>query len=77
MRKKFMGESTKSYRTVESINEAADKGASSICSMGSQKKLPFSLEDLHFVPAQVSKIPLNVDEKVNVKVTIGPASKSP
>ncbi len=77
MRKKFMGESTKSYRTVESINEAADKGASSICSMGSQKKLPFSLEDLHFVPAQVSKIPLNVDEKVNVKVTIGPASKKP
>ncbi len=45
--------------------------------MGSLKKMPFSLDDLHFVPAQVSKIPLNTNEEVNIKAVIGPEAKKP
>ncbi len=59
------------------IRSVADKGSSLLCSMGSLKKMPFSLDDLHFVPAQVSKIPLNTDEEVNIKVVIGSAAKKP
>ncbi len=39
--------------------------------------MPFSLDDLHFVPAQVSKIPLNTNEEVSVKAVIGPEAKKP
>ena len=77
MRKKFLGESSEFYRTVADISNVADKGASTIGSMGSKRKTPFSLDDLHFVPAQISKIPLNSDEQVNTKVTIGPEAKKP
>jgi glutamate synthase domain-containing protein 2 len=45
--------------------------------MGSLKKMPFSLDDLHFLPAQVSKIPLNTNEEVNIKTAIGPETKRP
>ena len=45
--------------------------------MGSLKKMPFSLDDLHFLPAQVSKIPLNTDEEVSIKTVIGPEAKKP
>lgn len=47
----------------------AETGKSLISSMGSLKKLPFSLNDLHFLPAQV-KIPLNLEEEVNIEVNI-------
>ena len=77
MRKKFLGENTEFYRTVASISDVADKGVSALVSMGSQKKMPFSLDDLHFIPAQIAKIPLNLDEPVNTKVTIGPQAKKP
>jgi glutamate synthase domain-containing protein 2 len=46
-------------------------------SMGSLKKLPFSLEDLYFVPAQVNKIPINQEEPVNTTVIIGPSAQKP
>jgi glutamate synthase domain-containing protein 2 len=45
--------------------------------MGSLKKMPFSLNDLHFVPAQIFKIPLNTNEEVSIKTIIGPRAKKP
>ena len=77
MRKRLLGESREFYQTVADIAAVADKGASMVCSMGSQKKMPFSLDDFHFVPAQIAKIPLNTSEQVNTSVTIGPAAKKP
>ncbi len=59
------------------IRTVAEKGKSTLCSMGSLRKMPFSLNDLHFVPAQVFKIPLNRDEEVNMKVVVGPEAKKP
>jgi methylamine---glutamate N-methyltransferase subunit C len=77
MRKKFLGESSEFYRTLSNIDNMANTGISTIGSMGSQKKMPFSLDDLHFIPAQISKIPLDTDEQVNSKVTIGSEAKKP
>jgi glutamate synthase domain-containing protein 2 len=45
--------------------------------MGSPKKMPFSLADLHFVPAQILQIPLNRSEEVNTEVVIGPEAEKP
>ncbi len=77
MRKRLLGENREFYRTVADITDAAEKGVSKVCSMGSQKRMPFSLDDFHFVPAQVSRLPLNADELVNLKVTIGPQAAKP
>jgi len=77
MRKKRSSESEEFYQAVVDIKDMAFSGSSIVRSMGSPKKLPFSLDDLHFVPAQVHKIPLNKEEKVNTEVVIGPASKKP
>ena len=77
MRKKLLDENREAYRIMEEIANIADKGKSKLCSMGSQKRMPFSLNDLHFVPAQVSKIPLNTSETVNTQVVIGPDAKKP
>jgi glutamate synthase domain-containing protein 2 len=77
MRKKLHGEDLYSYQKIEEINNIAEKGVSTIGSMGSQKRLPFSFDDLHFVPAQIAKIPLNQDEQVNTVLTIGPQAKKP
>ncbi len=77
MRKKRSSESDDFYQTVVDIKDMASSGSSIVRSMGSLKKLPLSLDDLHFVPAQVHKIPLNKEEKVNTWVVIGPASKKP
>ncbi len=77
MRKKLLDENEKAYRTMEEITNIADKGKSTLCSMGSQKKLPFSFDDLHFVPAQISKIPLNTNQIVNTQVIIGTEAKKP
>ena len=65
------------FSTISQIKNVADKGKSILSSMGSLKKMPFSLNDLHFVPAQVSKIPLNTTEEVSTKVVIGPNTKKP
>jgi methylamine---glutamate N-methyltransferase subunit C len=77
MRKKLLDENEETYKTMEEITTIADKGKSTLCSMGSLKKLPYSLNDLHFVPAQISKIPLNTNEIVNTQVIIGPQAKKP
>jgi glutamate synthase domain-containing protein 2 len=77
MSKKGLDEKEEFYPAMAEISNVADKGTSTLCSMGSLKKMPFSLNDLHFVPAQVFKIPLNRNEKVNIKVVIGPEAKKP
>jgi methylamine---glutamate N-methyltransferase subunit C len=77
MRNKLPDEDSSIYQALTEINRIADKGQSTVGSMGSQKKMPFSLDDLHFVPAQVSKIPLNSNEAINTTVIIGPQAKKP
>ncbi|MGZ7049581.1 MAG: glutamate synthase-related protein [Methanobacterium sp.] len=77
MRKKGSNEDDSFYQDIVNIKEMAATGSSTVSSMGSLKKLPFSLNDLHFIPAQVQKIPLNSDEDVNTEVKIGPESKKP
>ena len=77
MSKEGLNEREKLNPTMIEIRNVADKGKSMLCSMGSLKKMPFSLNDLHFVPAQVFKIPLNTNEEVNIKTVIGPEAKKP
>ncbi len=77
MRKKSSSEEPEFYKQVADIKQIAASGRSIIASMGSRKRLPFSLDDLHFIPAQVSKIPLNKEEKVSTEVVIGPSAKKP
>ncbi|MCJ7632135.1 FMN-binding glutamate synthase family protein [Candidatus Bathyarchaeota archaeon] len=77
MKQKGVDEEEEFYRTMVDISNVADKGTSILCSMGSPKKMPFSLNDLHFIPAQVFKIPLNTSEQVNTEVVIGPEAKKP
>ncbi|SNQ59616.1 glutamate synthase-related protein [Candidatus Methanoperedens nitratireducens] len=71
MRKKRSDEDGSFYQGIVNIKDIANTGESIPCSMGSLKKLPFSLDDLHFVPAQVDRIPLNRDEEVNTAIVIG------
>jgi glutamate synthase domain-containing protein 2 len=75
MRKKSSKEDNEFYQMIVDIKDMAASRSSIIRSMGSLKKMPFSLNDLHFVPAQVYKIPLNIEDKVNTEVIIGPKSE--
>lgn len=75
MRKKKSDEDDSFYESMVNIKDMAASGKSTISSMGSLKKLPFSFNDLHFIPAQVNKIPLNSEDDVETEVTIGPVSK--
>ena len=77
MRKKALDEDEGSYRTMVDISNAAEKGTSTLCSMGSHKEMPFSLDDFHFVPAQIFKVPLNDSEMVSLETVIGPESRKP
>jgi methylamine---glutamate N-methyltransferase subunit C len=77
MRKKGLDEEESSYRKMVEISNAADKGTSTLCSMGSHKNMPFSLDDLHFIPAQVFRTPLNENQEVRMEVVIGPGAKKP
>jgi glutamate synthase domain-containing protein 2 len=74
---KGLDEREEIYSKTNEIRYLAEKGTSMLCSMGSLKKMPCSLDDLHFVPAQVSKIPLNTDEEVSIEAVIGPGAKKP
>ncbi|CDG64742.1 glutamate synthase [Methanobacterium sp. MB1] len=64
------------YNKMVEINDKSHN-ISSISSMGSVKKLSFSWDDLHFLPAQIKNIPLNQEDPVEAEVTIGPESKKP
>lgn len=77
MRKKRSDEAASFYQTVVDIKDMAATGNSVLRSMGAVKKLPFSLDDLHFVPAQVHRIPLNREDDVNTRVRIGADAKKP
>lgn len=77
VRKQRAAESDAVYGSMIGIKVIADTGKSTIAAMGSQKRLPFTLDDLHFIPAQVHRIPLNREDPVAMGVTIGPAAKRP
>ncbi len=77
MRKKKKDEDIIAYQKMVDIKTMAETGKSVVRSMGSPKKIPFSFDDLHFVPAQISKIPLNKEQDVKINVSIGPNAKKP
>jgi glutamate synthase domain-containing protein 2 len=62
---------------VTGIKDVAILGKSVLAEMGSLRELPFSLDDLFFLPAQVSRFPLNADEEVDTTITIGPRAQRP
>jgi len=76
IRKISKRENAFSYQEVVDIKDKS-AGMEMVASMGSQKELPFKLDDLHFIPAQLSRIPVNADEPVNTTVVIGPEAKKP
>lgn len=76
-RKKKHNEDDQFYMKMGDIKEIAISGKSKVSSMGSPKKIQFSFDDIHFIPAQVNKIPLNADEHVNSEVLIGPKARKP
>jgi glutamate synthase domain-containing protein 2 len=77
MRKQKLHEDCDFYRTVYDIKSVAATGKSTIRAMGSVKKLPFSLDNIHLLPAQVYRIPLNAGDPVNTKLVLGPNAKKP
>lgn len=77
MRKKRSDEDKKLYETIVDIREMSLNQESTVVSMGSLKKLPFSLEDIHLIPAQINKIPLNRDEFVNLEFKLGGQARKP
>jgi glutamate synthase domain-containing protein 2 len=77
MRKQKPQEDCDFYRGVYDIKEVAATGESIIRAMGSRKRMPFSLDDLHFLPAQVWKIPVNKEDPVNTGITLGPQAEKP
>jgi glutamate synthase domain-containing protein 2 len=76
MRKPDNDENPSFYQKMVEIKDKT-RNISVVDSMGSTKKLPFSLDDLHFLPAQVKRIPLNDEDPVDATVTIGPDSQKP
>jgi glutamate synthase domain-containing protein 2 len=77
MRKKRINEDEEFYKTLVDIREESLKQESHLVSMGSLKKLPYSMEDIFFIPAQINKIPLNKEEPVNSNITLGPKAEKP
>jgi methylamine---glutamate N-methyltransferase subunit C len=77
MRKKRSDEENSRYQKVVDIKDQSAAGKSVIGSMGSLKKLPFSLDDLYFIPAQLMRIPLNITDSVETGVVIGKSAKKP
>jgi glutamate synthase domain-containing protein 2 len=77
MRKQKQGEDDSFYRSIVRMKEEALRGMSTVVAMGSRKKIPFSFDDLHFIPAQVERIPLNREEGVDSAAIIGPSARRP
>jgi len=76
LRKQNTDEDPYFYQKMVEIKDKT-RNISTLASMGSTKKLPFTFDDLHFLPAQVKQIPLNQEDPVNTSITIGPASRRP
>jgi len=77
MRRQRRSEDDREYLKIVQIKRIAHSGEVPVESMGSEKRLPLGLDDLHFLPAQVSKIPLNAEDLVKTDVIIGIESKRP
>jgi glutamate synthase domain-containing protein 2 len=77
MRKQKPREDCDRYRRIFDIKEVAATGESIVRAMGSEKKMPFSLDDLHLLPAQVWRIPVNKEEPVNTEIVLGPEAEKP
>lgn len=77
MRKQRSNEDDEFYNKITAIKDMAQSGQAGVVSMGSRKKMPFSFHDLHFIPAQIHKIPLNQEQPVKTDIIIGPAAKKP
>jgi glutamate synthase domain-containing protein 2 len=77
VRKQRAGENDATYGSMIGIKIIADTGKGITGAMGSRKRLPFTLDDLHFIPAQVHRIPLNREDPVDTVFTLGPVAKRP
>ena len=77
VRKQRAAESDATYGSMIGIKIIAETGKSITSAMGSQKRLPFTLDDIHFIPAQVHRIPLNREYPVETVFTLGPRAKRP
>ena len=77
IRKKKSDEDDYNYKKMVQIKDSSAMGKSVVGSMGSLKKLPFSLDDLYFVPAQLSRIPLNREDHVETELVIGTEAQKP
>ena len=65
------------YQILQNIKQISKVNKSITVSMGSQKKLTYSFDQIHFLPAQIDKIPLETSEPVDTSVIIGPQAKKP
>jgi len=74
---KLKQENSDLYQILQNIKQISQTNKSIIVSMGSQKKLLYSFDQIHFLPAQIDKIPLETNEPVNTSVIIGPQAKKP
>lgn len=77
IRKKKSDEDDSNYKKMVQIKDSSAMGKSVVASMGSLKTLPFSLDDLYFVPAQIKKIPLNREDYVNTELVVGVDAQKP
>ena len=77
VRRQRPAESDATYGSMIGIKIIADTGKGITGAMGSRKRLPFTLDDLHFIPAQVHRIPLNREDPVDTVFTLGPVAKRP
>jgi len=77
MRRRKSGEDAAFYQGVVDIKDMAATGESVVRSMGSQKRMPFTFDDLQFLPAQAWKFPLEHSESVRTETIIGPKAKKP
>ena len=77
VRKQREAESDAAYGSMIGIKIIADTGKGITGAMGSLKLIPFTLDDLHFIPAQVHRIPLNLEEPVDMAFILGPGAKRP
>ena len=77
IRKKRSDENDTNYNKMVQIKDSSAMDKSVVGSMGSLKTLPFSLEDLYFVPAQLKRIPLNREDHVDTELVIGVGAQKP
>ena len=77
IRSRRENEDRSSYLKILHIKEIAHTGASVLSSMGSQKQLPFSFDQIHFLPAQLYRLPLERDDKIDTSFCLGPSSAKP